>query len=139
MNNKVWYYKGNVYRVIKYPKMKNADGSWVDAVNYTDVNKEGSDYVRSESSFHERFIPSSLSNGDLVAVMSHGKLIGVLPVIIKEGDNIARIRDNSLGIPTVFNRMVQSSGFIAQSHEVWEYYYYNETTCKMLGIEFKRS
>lgn len=139
MNNKVWYYKGNVYRVIKYPKMKNADGSWVGAVNYTDVNKEGSDYVRSESSFHERFIPSELSNGDLVAVISHGKLIAVQPVTISESGNLARLPDNGLAYIKTILRGVQSNGFISRNQEIWEYYYYNETTCKMLGIEFKKN
>lgn len=92
-----------------------------------------------ESSFHERFIPSELANGDLVAVISHGKLIAVQPVTISESGNLVRLPDNGLEYTKTILRGVQSNGFIAKNQEIWEYYYYNETTCKMLGIEFKKS
>lgn len=134
--NRTYFYKGNEYRVSKTTLMKDSQKNWITAVNYHNINNPESDYIRSEEQFKDRFIPSVLEVGEKVVVMSHGKLVGVTEV--KEVmEDFASVEKSIGDAPKTVIKEIQGNGFIMLHHH-WEYWFYNETTCKTLGIEFKK-
>lgn len=142
MNSKVWYYKGNTYRILGKVRMKDPkSGEWLDGLKYTritGVDDGGREYVREEMDFYRKFIPSYLTIGDDVVLMSHGKCLGVTQVAnIMESGEFVELEKSLGNSPKIIRRATKENGFIPNVNANYDCYYYNETTCKMLGIEFK--
>lgn len=139
MNNKVWYYKGSIYRILGKVRMKEPlNGHWVDAVRYKKIGGSDEEYVRVEGDFYRKFIPSNLVVGDKVVIMSHGKSLGVTQVAkVMESEEFVEL-DKTFGeMPKIIKRTPNGVGFICNYDGIYEYYYYNETTCRELKIAFK--
>lgn len=94
-----YYYNEHVYVVKDWTKIKTATG-WVDGVIYQRENEpNGPLYTRGAEQFDELFIPLTLSVGDKIAIITMGKMRGVLEVVrIDEQEGIAYCESSNFKI-----------------------------------------
>lgn len=135
--NRLYFYKQNTYKILGECRMKDSEKNWVDAIRYSDVHSaHKGEFVREKEQFENRFIPAVLRVGDKVMIISHGKLVGVTEVV-NELEDFVSLKQSIGDAPKTLPKEVNKQGYIMMHHH-WEFYIYNETTCKERDFEFKQ-
>lgn len=135
--DRLYFYKANTYKILGECRMKDSEKHWVDAVRYEDIHAAyKGEFVREKEQFENRFIPAVLRVGDKVMIISHGKLVGVTEVV-EEMEEFVSLKQSIGDAPKTLPKEVNSQGYIMMHHH-WEFYIYNETTCKAKGFDFKQ-